>query len=196
MSVSVLNVMTPKRMYFFAGLVLTILDGKNHNYKMHFSLTFNCFFKVAFASEMGNGTLRAECEKGWLDGNSVECGCLKLGAEPMSLADANAYCLGEKAYLIEILTSPQMDFLLMQLELFEPIVGVRGYWGGGSDFNRDGSWYWSSSLVPVEDFVWAVGQPDGGVDQNYMAFFTANDYYACDIDTHDQYYPICQRKVI
>ena len=188
--------MMPKRIYLFVGLVLISLNGKNHIQEMNFSLTFHCFYKVVFASEMGNGTLRAECDKGWLDGHSVEMGCMKLGTEPMSLADANAYCQGEKAFLIEILTSPQMEFLIGQLELFETVVGVRGYWGGGSDFNRDGAWYWSSSLHPVEDFVWALGQPDGGADQNYMAFFTANDYYACDIDTHDQYYPICQRKVI
>ena len=160
-----------------------------------FNLSFHNCFKVVFASDMENGT-RGECENGWLDGTSEEFGCLKLGAERLSLEDANAYCFGEKGFLVEILTQQQMDFLLMQLEFMETVVGVRGYWGGGSDFNRDGSWYWSSSLTRVEDFVWAVGQPDGGVDQSYMAFFTANDYYASDIDTHDMYHPICQRKEI
>ena len=154
------------------------------------------FLKVVFASDRENGTLRGECENGWIDGTAQEFGCLKLGDERLSLEDANAYCFGEKGFLVEILTPQQMEFLLNELELIETFVGVRGYWGGGSDFNRDGSWYWSRSLTRVEDFVWAVGQPDGGVDQSYMAFFTANDYYAADIDTHDMYHPICQRKEI
>ena len=98
---------------------------------------------MAFARNIGNGTQKVACEQGWMDGNSAEFGCLKLGGEPLSLEDANAYCFNEKAYLIEILTKQQMDFLLNLLELVEPLVGVRGYWGGGSDFNRDGSWYWT-----------------------------------------------------
>lgn len=183
-------------MYFVAGLILFGLNGKNQILEKHFYLTLPVIFEVAFASDKGNETQKVACEQGWVDGNFAEFGCLKLGADPLSLENANAYCSGEKAYLIEILTNQQMEFLLNLLELVEPLVGVRGYWGGGSDFNRDGSWYWTSSLTRVEDFVWAVGQPDGGIDQSYMAFFTANDYYAADIDTHDMYYPICQRKEI
>ena len=85
------------------------------------SLIFSLIFPVAFASDMRNGTLKAVCDSGWVDGHFVELGCFKFGAQSMSISEANSYCFGEKGYLLEILTLPQMDYLQQYLELLETV---------------------------------------------------------------------------
>ena len=70
---------------------------------------------------MRNGTLKAVCDSGWVDGHFVELGCFKFGAQSMTIDEANSYCFGEKGYLLEILTLPQMDYLQQYLQLLETV---------------------------------------------------------------------------
>ena len=32
------------------------------------------------------------------------------------------------------------------------------FWGGASDEGREGQWYWTHSLAPVDPVVWAPGK--------------------------------------
>ena len=135
------------------------------------------------------------CEPGWMDAHLEGLGCLLFGTEPGSFLDANTFCYNNSANLVEILTESQMDFMVMELLLLESLLGPRFYWGGGTDWNSEGRWYWANSLIPIEDFVWAKGEPNRGTEENYFTFWPELEYYGGDIN-HDSpgTYPICQRN--
>ena len=111
--------------------------------------------------------------------------------------EANKYCtFNNSAHLVEVLTQDQMDFLIMELEFLETTDGARSYWSGGADWNREGQWYWANSLLPVEDFVWHTGQPDGGLnDGNYLDFYSGFNYFGSDHPGTGNFYPICQKPM-
>ena len=115
----------------------------------------------------------------------------------MDIVEANKYCTFNKsAHLVEVLTQDQMDFFVMELEFLETHDGARNYWSGGTDWNREGQWYWANSLLPVEDFVWHTGQPDGGLNGgNYLDFYSGFNYFGSDYPGTGNFYPICQKPM-
>ena len=143
------------------------------------------------SSEMLNAT-QTGCEPGWMDGNSINLGCLKFGSEAVSYQEAHKICHEAGAFLVEIFSKGQMDFMVMELALLETFVGKRFYWGGGTDLNREGQWYWSHSLIAIEEFVWARGQPDGGPLSNYFVF-NDEDYMGEDYPSSSFAYALCQK---
>ena len=79
----------------------------------------------------------------------------------------------------------------------EDIIGYHGWWAGGTDIYREGEWVWADSLLPVEDFIWATGQPDiyEGADELcflYGVILAGAGSGANCMNTYDQNYPICQ----
>ena len=72
----------------------------------------------------------------------------------------------------------------------------RDWWTSGSDWGREGRWYWTSSLNPVPDFVWKSGQPDGGVEENCLLIkVNLGEVDMAQDDSCDSYgYHICQIK--
>ena len=152
--------------------------------------------KAAFASgvaENQSGDL-GPCESGWVDAKDLDLGCLFLGNDYGTFQDANTFCYNKSAHLVEILTENQMDFMVMQLQLLQTVTGGRAYWAGGTDWNREGQWYWAHSLIPIESFVWYKGESQEGTNNNYMVFYPGLGYYCADvINDWDQGYPICQK---
>ena len=140
-------------------------------------------------------TDRSSCDPGWSDAYFVGLGCVKFGVDPMTYQEANEFCYNNSAYLVEIHDTDQMDFMMMELKLLETFVGKRNYWGGGTDMNREGQWYWSHSLIPIEEFVWARGQPDGGAMSNYFVF-SDEDYMGDDYPSSSFAYALCQKNII
>ena len=66
-----------------------------------------------------------DCPPGWTDGTSVGLGCLLFSAETgMNWNEASDFCktTQDKAHLLEILTSEQMDFMMVELGLLEAVV--------------------------------------------------------------------------
>ena len=88
-----------------------------------------------------------------------------------------------------------MDFLIMELQLLEVQTGPRDYWGGGTDFGREGQWYWMNSLLPVDDFVWANGEPNGNTEENFIEFRYDHNYMLNDIEHNHADFPICQKDI-
>ena len=141
----------------------------------------------------GNADNDEACDSGWLDGSSVGLGCLMFGTDPMTFLEANKFCYKNSAHLVEILSEAQMDYMKVELQLRETMVGPRDYWGGGSDLNREGQWYWTHSLLPLEHFVWAEGEPNGGATENFLEFYYYKEYNGNDIIDDDDNFPICQK---
>ena len=136
----------------------------------------------------------SSCDPGWSDAHFVGLGCLKFSVNPMTYQEANAFCYNNSAYLVEIHDTDQMDFMVMELRLLETFVGKRNYWGGGTDMNREGQWYWSHSLRPISDQVWHPSQPNEGILANYFGFLFLFQYYGADVvSDYDGAFPICQK---
>ena len=120
----------------------------------------------------------------------------------MNVWDAGAWCQDNGGYLVEILTEPQLDFIVMELQVFEVHQGSQYWWTGGSDTNREGKWYWQHTLQDVGEFVWAEGFPAYGTENNYLCLpgdqgYLGYDCYARD-DVMQEIYEgpyICQQDI-
>ena len=140
------------------------------------------------------GDAAGPCEPGWMDAHLEGLGCLLFGTEPGTFQDANTFCFNKSAHLVEVVTEDQMNYMVMELQLLETLLGERWYWGGGTDWNREGQWYWAHSLIPIETFVWGKEEPNRGINENYMVFFPKHGYYCADIENeYGSPYPICQK---
>ena len=136
------------------------------------------------------------CPDHWIRATFVDMGCLYVNrTAQVSWEDANRICQtveNQNAFLVEILTEDQMDFLAMELSAITDVPGSK-YWTGGTDKGREGQWFWISSLKAVGDFVFYSGQPNNGVAQNCLILPWNFDYlggsYSC---ADPYYYPICQ----
>ena len=117
------------------------------------------------------------CEAGWFNGKFVELGCLKFSVNMTSYEDAKTYCEKENAFLIELNQQAQVEVLVNIMEVLEESQGKSLlWWAGGSKLAEDGSWTWSQSGRPIEDWVWAQGQPDKAADHDYLCFHYAVDF--------------------
>merc|ERR550519_406365 len=122
------------------------------------------------------------CPHGWVPATYVDMGCLKFNTtNPMTWYDANTYCQKvENGILVEIQTAEQFEFLIIQAELVDGLVGGHHYWTGATDQGREDQWYWVNSLTPVGDFMWHSGEPGSGHEYNCMVLWYSAAYEGFD----------------
>ena len=86
-----------------------------------FSMIFSPLVSLVSAKDV-------DCPPGWRDGSSVGLGCLLFSPETgLNWNDARDFCKTsqDRAHLIEILTSEQMDYMMAELALFEAEVEIQ-----------------------------------------------------------------------
>ena len=121
---------------------------------------------------------------------------------------AKQFCEARKSNLIEIDSEDQMNYIVGRLT--GPRLGGKGWWGGATDAQSEGSWIWPKSGQRVQDFVW--GRAPGGCeipviapcrcqepnncggDEDYFSFFRDNGYKGADVIGSLTMYPLCQQK--
>ena len=137
------------------------------------------------------------CPSGWVDASFVDMGCLYFNStKPESWVDVVISCqmATPNASLVEILTENQMAFVQMEIELLEAHEGKHFWWTGATDVGIIGKWFWAPSLSPVEEFIWAPGNPKSELKNNCMMIHynldAGYDMY-CD---YTNAYPLCQLK--
>jgi len=136
------------------------------------------------------------CPDHWIRATFVDMGCLYVDrTATVTWEEANQICQeieNQNAFLVEILTEEQMDFLAMELDAIDE--GTNNYWIGGTDKGREGQWFWISSLKAVGDFVWRSGEPSSGTKYNCASLHSGDDYLAWDnyLCSTNDLYPICQ----
>ena len=135
------------------------------------------------------------CPDHWIRATFVDMGCLYVNrTAEVTWEDANRICQNvenQNAFLVEILTEEQMDFLVMVLDVIDE--GSNWYWIGGTDTGREGQWFWISSLKAVGDFVWASGYPRSRTNYNCALLSSGYDYLAYDYQPcSSEWFPICQ----
>ena len=114
----------------------------------------------------------------------------------MNYDEAKRWCSGKNAYLIEIHTPQQMEFIKLKLRTLASAQSGWGlWWGGGSKKTEgeDSCWVWGNSGKLVQDFVWDNGQPNQ--DGPFFCFDSGDPGYngvACRKDS--TFRPICQKK--
>ena len=135
---------------------------------------------------------------GWVNGNSVNLGCLLFKKSIMKYPEAESFCNQRNGHLVEILSSEQMNFVVDQMKLQQDGVNQTYWWGGATDEAKEGRWTWTGAGVEVQNFVWGEAQPDISTGRNLLCFdskynFLGNDCRDNDDDLKSTTYPICQR---
>ena len=124
-------------------------------------------------------------------------GCLHFKNEQTyQWDDANSICqMDDEATLLEITSEEEMDFVQMELQFLETVIGSKHWWVAGTDVGVNGNWTWATSWTPVGEFVWAPSFPNTRPNSNCLMLHYNYDFMAtnqaCD---YEGYYPICQRK--
>uniref|UniRef100_A0A668V075 C-type lectin domain-containing protein n=1 Tax=Oreochromis aureus TaxID=47969 RepID=A0A668V075_OREAU len=100
--------------------------------------------------------LRESCPMFWYSFNGR---CYKYVATHMSWADAELYCVSQRANLVSIHSNEEEEFVKSLIKNFDH--AERWTWIGLSDLHKEGRWMWSDGCA-VSFVYWHAGQPDNG----------------------------------
>ncbi|XP_019206636.1 galactose-specific lectin nattectin isoform X6 [Oreochromis niloticus] len=98
--------------------------------------------------------LQESCPMFWYSFNGR---CYKYVATHMSWADAELYCVSQRANLVSIHSEEEEEFVKSLIKNFDLAEGWT--WIGLSDIHKEGSWMWSDGSA-VNFTYWHAGQPD------------------------------------
>merc|ERR1739838_75107 len=156
------------------------------------SLVFALCIQTMFAAEIHSEA--NPCSENWVQATWVDMGCLLFNdSASYTWEEANGYCQGENASLIEILTEEQFDFVNMELDvLTDHDVSANYWWTAGTDIGREGKWLWIGSTTPVDEFVWLSGYPTSSLSRNCLTLSPTNNA-GVDKSCSSKYFSICQQ---
>merc|ERR1712037_174332 len=161
------------------------------------------------ANRNANSSSSSSCSSGWLPG-PAGLGCVLLQTESLTWEAAAKSCWENyQAHLVEIKNKDQQEFLRTILHDV-PFDSVYGWWIGATDLNREGSWYWTHSLEPMDYSDWDTkgSQPDDDLGDENCAMIWGfpnrdhfwNDFHCSYARSHAPYpegsiFSICQRSL-
>lgn len=150
------------------------------------------FIGIVSTAAVNDNSTRGDCPDGWLDASFVDLGCLLFQHEDRSWWDNLMNCREKNSYLLEVFTEPQLDFIRLELQVYEGQYGQKAWYVGASDEFEEGNWYWITSWQPVDQFNWASNQPSSA---NYLCYYYADEYlaHACQGGSYNTG-SICQMK--
>ena len=144
-------------------------------------------------------------KEGWEDGRSVGLGFLWFEKEAqLTHPEAVRFCEKKNSHLIEIDSQAQLDYVVNTLKIISKNVRVfplgfshaKGWWGGATDEDKEGTWLWEESRAPVQSFVWATNpqQPNSHGDEDNFSFLDWSGFKGHDVAGTHKMYPLCQYK--
>ena len=149
---------------------------------------------------VGALSLSTNCPEGWVDGLPYGLGCLLFDFETTrTWNEAQEFCNEmDGAFLVEILSSPQQEYLESVAYEIEVTTGKERSWGiGVTDIGSEGDWWWAHSHSLVTFTAWGPGQPDNnnheGVVENYGCLWHVAGYKWNDVGYSATLGTICQR---
>merc|ERR1711879_300659 len=128
-------------------------------------------FESELAQRKTLGEASDACPIKWVDASFMEMGCLFFNnTAAMTWEEAYISCKKySNATLVEIQSEMQMGFLQMELNVIANAEGANHHWWtAGTDLEREGQWYWATTLTEVGDFVWRSGEPNNGITYNCL----------------------------
>ena len=90
------------------------------------------------------------CDEGWKTFNGH---CYLFVEKKKTWDDASVYCKNRDSYCIEITTDTELDFV-------GELTGYHGFWIGGTDRDKVGTFVYQHSKEQVPEKYWYEGQPD------------------------------------
>ena len=135
------------------------------------------------------------CDIGWIDGHLVHLGCLLFGNDKMNWTQAATFCEKKNSRLVEIEDTTQKMFITNYIKIINAINNAKiSWWTGGTEDDKE-NWLWAQSRLPIQDFVWAPGQPvRNNTNTKSLCLYNSNNYsldaYGCFITASLK--PICQ----
>merc|ERR1712142_111339 len=155
---------------------------------------------VLFAVGATSYDLTNNCPPGWTDGLAYGMGCLLFNFNTTrTWNEAQEFCdRMDSAFLVEIFSTLQQEFLEEKAYEIEGMTGEGRYWWiGATDVGSEGVWWWSHSHRLVDFSVWAKGQPDNHSHNNDFENY-GNLHYGCGYKWNDvayfvKFYTICQK---
>ena len=180
----------------------------------YFFILYNLTLAATFT--VFQGAAASECTENWEDASDIGLGYLWFEtSETMNYADAVTFCKDRDSRLIEIDSQEQLNFTMEKLLTisedvawqsfpegvpWETPLQYKAWWGGATDTVEEGSWVWTQSGNPVQDFIWQSKQPNSkGGYQNYLCFeikpsgdtpIGGNDF-----DHDSKNFPLCQQQM-
>uniref|UniRef100_I3J0W6 C-type lectin domain-containing protein n=1 Tax=Oreochromis niloticus TaxID=8128 RepID=I3J0W6_ORENI len=113
--------------------------------------------------------LHGNCPMFWYSFNGR---CYKYVATHMSWADAELYCVSQRANLVSIHSEEEEEFVKSLIKNFDHAEGWT--WIGLSDIHKEGRWMWSDGCA-VSFAYWHVGQPDNGGKNQHCVHTNTTD---------------------
>ena len=143
--------------------------------------------------------------QGWEDGRSVGLGYLWFEKDAhLTHSEAVKFCEKKHGHLIEIDSQAQLDYVVNTLKIISKNVRVfplgfshaKGWWGGATDEDKEGTWLWEESGAPVQSFVWGTNpqQPNSHGDEDNFCFLDWTGFKGNDVAGTHKMYPLCQYK--
>ena len=136
---------------------------------------------------------------GWIDGRSVNLGCLYFNKNlgEMSFDVAYDYCKTLKyehlknGYLVEIYNSTQQTFLKEKIHEIDP---SKFWWTGLTERETEGIWKWNHTGNIATYFSWGQNAPyNWNRDEDCMTLYAIQNFDWNDTPCVDGIkYPICQ----
>ncbi|XP_026203878.1 lactose-binding lectin l-2-like [Anabas testudineus] len=122
-------------------------------------LLFLFFFALALAAVSpadvpASQLQRGNCPPFWF---SFRGRCYKYVSTRMTWAEAELYCVSERANLVSIHSLDEDNFVKSLIKNFDHAQGKT--WIGLSDIHKEGSWMWSNGC-PVKFVYWSAGEPN------------------------------------
>ena len=151
---------------------------------------------VELEGNLARRSFNEACEIGWIDGDLVQLGCLLFGNEKMNWTQAKSFCEKQNSRLVEIHDTNQKLFIKSYIKIIDAISDAQiDWWAGGMD-DADKDWIWAESRLPIQDFVWASGEPTENRNHNDTMCLNSKscklEVVACDCLNTSDMKPICQ----
>ena len=122
------------------------------------AMAATCMAVLAAGQHLQGSTRNGTCvcgERWWYPTESL--GCLYLSPMQKNWYNASDHCMNLGASLVTVTNETERAYLgsMLSEHTDAPI-----WWTGAVEIGRKDEWYWTTTLEPVEDSLWAPRNPD------------------------------------
>ncbi|XP_023321235.1 perlucin-like protein [Eurytemora carolleeae] len=165
------------------------------------------FIPILFLISQAFGhSLYTQCPPGWIS-MSPSLGCLLYHTEACGgvqgggcdWIQATESCQSIGAWLVEIHSGDEQNFIVTMAKALELIHGPLDWWIGLNDLGNEGNWLWQhsrSNLTSGKFSSWGLGEPNGTYLENCAAMsYGSLNYRWSDLGCgkRARTFPICQK---
>ncbi|CAK6969850.1 lactose-binding lectin l-2-like [Scomber scombrus] len=136
---------------------------------------------------------RGNCPPFWF---SFKGRCYKYVATRVTWADAELYCLSEKANLVSMHSLEEQNFVKSLIKNFDHTEGIT--WIGLNDVHKEGRWMWSNGCA-VDFVFWNSKQPDNALGNEHCVHaksYTENRLNWNDLQCSLTYPSVCASRIL